>query len=726
MATILDVARLAGVSQGTASNVLNRKGNVSSEKIRLVEEAAQKLGFTINEKAKMLRKGSSDSLSVILPNIQFKQYRDFYASFKVYAARKGYSTELMLTNDNPDIELAHIQHAKATVKDGIAIFSCLDESADKSIFEGFGKVCHVERKSNLGDVYYGFDYTMCGKEVAQSILENKHKNILLLHGTLKYSNEKEIVEAFLDTISKAECNVINVSTDLLRLSNTVLSVFEEHDYIDAIVTTNLGFAEKIRQICQSLILVGNLPIYTISPVFTLPEKDYRKYELNYSLLGRLVAEECIKKDKNKKVCHILKNDGYRQWHNIHVSKCAAEKLNILTLEGPEASVIKALARLYEEKTGTKINISVSSYNEIYDAFVNAENFGFFDIFRIDVTWLSWFADKILMPLEEIDDAIWAETNEYINALMEKYSKVNGKLYALPVTPSSQLLFYRKDLFEDAAIRREYWEKYKQDLKVPKNFEDFNRIAEFFTRSLNGSSKVKYGTNVIMGNTGVAATEFLTRYFSYKTHLYSGNGKIILNDEISIKAMQNLMEASRYGGNKKLKWWTDAAKTFGDGDVAMQIMFSNYGSEVLGYKSKIIDKVGYSIVPGGNPLLGGGSLGVAKNSKHPKDALAFIKWLTSDPVASAMAALGSVSPCSKTYEIYEIVDAFPWLELAKECFLLSKTERLPVDDLRPFDERKFLNIIGTITKNVLGGMMEVEEAMEKAQRMLDAEFNTMKV
>ena len=51
MATILDVARLAGVSQGTVSNVLNGKGNVSSEKIRVVEEAAQQLGYTINERA---------------------------------------------------------------------------------------------------------------------------------------------------------------------------------------------------------------------------------------------------------------------------------------------------------------------------------------------------------------------------------------------------------------------------------------------------------------------------------------------------------------------------------------------------------------------------------------------------------------------------------------------------------------------------------------------------
>ena len=48
MATIIDVARMAGVSQGTASNVLNGKGNVSSEKIKAVEEAAKKLGYAFN------------------------------------------------------------------------------------------------------------------------------------------------------------------------------------------------------------------------------------------------------------------------------------------------------------------------------------------------------------------------------------------------------------------------------------------------------------------------------------------------------------------------------------------------------------------------------------------------------------------------------------------------------------------------------------------------------
>lgn len=62
--------------------------------------------------------------------------------------------------------------------------------------------------------------------------------------------------------------------------------------------------------------------------------------------------------------------------------------------------------------------------------------------------------------------------------------------------------------------------------------------------------------------------------------------------------------------------------------------------------------------------------MAKYTKRPEDALSFIKWMCSEPVASAATLLGSVSPCRKSYDNYEILNTFPWLNLAKDGFGLA--------------------------------------------------------
>ena len=119
------------------------------------------------------------------------------------------------------------------------------------------------------------------------------------------------------------------------------------------------------------------------------------------------------------------------------------------------------------------------------------------------------------------------------ALLDKYAYIRGKVYALPITPSVQLLFYRKDLFENTGIKRLYQEKYKEELKIPDSFEKYNQIAEFFTNLDSAEYNVKCGASVALGNFGVAASEFLARFFSYKEHLYDENGKIIINNEYQL-------------------------------------------------------------------------------------------------------------------------------------------------------------------------------------------------
>src|SRR4051812_10852106 len=101
MVSILDIAKEAGVSHGTVSNVLNGKGNVSSKRIALVEEAARKLGYKINYTAKSLRSGTTNSLSIILPSLEMEEYVQFYKGVVREAEHRGFKTNLFFTFDDP-------------------------------------------------------------------------------------------------------------------------------------------------------------------------------------------------------------------------------------------------------------------------------------------------------------------------------------------------------------------------------------------------------------------------------------------------------------------------------------------------------------------------------------------------------------------------------------------------------------------------------------------------
>ncbi|HFV4713252.1 TPA: LacI family DNA-binding transcriptional regulator, partial [Escherichia coli] len=78
MPTIKDIARIAGVSHGTVSNVLNGRGNVSVEKIEAVQRAAQEVGYQLNAQAQSLRASKSQGVALILPGINAERYYQLY------------------------------------------------------------------------------------------------------------------------------------------------------------------------------------------------------------------------------------------------------------------------------------------------------------------------------------------------------------------------------------------------------------------------------------------------------------------------------------------------------------------------------------------------------------------------------------------------------------------------------------------------------------------------
>lgn len=103
MATIKDVAKLAGVSIATVSNVLNGKVSAESEKYRLVQKAVKELNYRPNYNAQNLKKGKTKLVGVLLPSLESPYSSIYQGICKVFEGDKYYPV-LKLTNDNDFLE----------------------------------------------------------------------------------------------------------------------------------------------------------------------------------------------------------------------------------------------------------------------------------------------------------------------------------------------------------------------------------------------------------------------------------------------------------------------------------------------------------------------------------------------------------------------------------------------------------------------------------------------
>jgi DNA-binding LacI/PurR family transcriptional regulator len=129
---LADVARAAGVSQGTASNVFNRPELVRPEVRARVAEAARRLGYGgPDPKGRMLRAGRVNAIGVVMADDLPYFFRDpfarrFLAGLADVCQKEG--AGLALVSATRDSEAAwNIQSA---VVDGLVVYCLEDDNAE--------------------------------------------------------------------------------------------------------------------------------------------------------------------------------------------------------------------------------------------------------------------------------------------------------------------------------------------------------------------------------------------------------------------------------------------------------------------------------------------------------------------------------------------------------------------------------------------------------------------
>lgn len=100
MATIKDIAKMAGVSTATVSRIINGKGEAKQETIDRVMKLVEELNYQPNRLAQSLSQRKSDLIGIMVPNLKNPFFGELVTCIEETATKYGMQILLCDTNDS--------------------------------------------------------------------------------------------------------------------------------------------------------------------------------------------------------------------------------------------------------------------------------------------------------------------------------------------------------------------------------------------------------------------------------------------------------------------------------------------------------------------------------------------------------------------------------------------------------------------------------------------------
>ncbi|AVM67881.1 hypothetical protein C3V36_00535 [Lachnospiraceae bacterium oral taxon 500] len=700
MPTIKDIAKLAGVSKATVSNVLNEKGNVSSEKIEIVKKIAKDLGYQIDGQAKMLRSAVSRVIAIILPNIAEKRYAHIYSAAARACEQTSYSLKLYLTDGYAYKEKQILNQVGADRCAGVLAVTSFLNPEKYYDAQKFKLLFLLRREERPDCAYYTFSFEQAGRALAAALRQAGAEKLILLCEAREEKLCRELTDGLLSEYRPEQMETILDSQEFFN--QDIYKQFRENEKALSFVVFSQETAELIDHISHFLGRTQDLKVYCLAAQKPERAERFFSYELNYRKLGMEAAIHMIQSlEEQKSLCSKIFPAEEQRKPPFFRKSAQKERVRLLTSETPAIKALELLLPNFEKQYGCAVEIEYQPLGDIiHDTLLRQREA--YDAIRLDVSYLPYFAPLVLEPLANLGESEARIEADYFDNQAKNYSHVGEVFYALPFDISVQLLFYRKDIFSDSQQERFFYETYKEKLKVPESFAEYNRLAGFFTQAFRPASPTRYGTSLVLGHNSSAASEFLPRLMSYGELTYDAAGFLQMDWSRAFQALQNMREARNYTPGGSTASWNEAARLFARGEIAMTIAYIHHASEIIKAKTAIAGNVDYATVPGGNPLLGGGALGVARQSKKKDLAYEFIRWAASSQTGIELMLLGGISANKKCYQEREILNRYAWLEHLEENILKGERKQIFVNQEHRFEQSLLERRMGEhIVRNCLG-------------------------
>lgn len=175
--TLIDVAKVAGVSPITVSRALNRPDVVTEETRRKVLEAVRKTGYVSNMLAGGLASNKSRLVAIFLPTIANSIFADTVQALMDRLTEAGYQTLLGLTGYSAEQEEKLLEAVLGRRPDGIVLTGTLhtESSRLRLAQSGIPVVEAWDLSDNPLDMLIGFSHEKVGEATARHLLDKGYK-----------------------------------------------------------------------------------------------------------------------------------------------------------------------------------------------------------------------------------------------------------------------------------------------------------------------------------------------------------------------------------------------------------------------------------------------------------------------------------------------------------------------------------------------------------------------
>lgn len=278
MATLSEVAQIAGVTTATVSNVLRNPGKVKPSTTKRVKAAIAATGYRPNLMARALSEGKSSMVAIVLPNIINPYYPEFVRIAERVARQRQYFLMVCNTDEQAEIGCAYIRQIAGTLADGVLVLHTGISTTEILELRGGRRspiVLASEETIEFPDTipHVIVNFRMAGRIAGQHLLELGHRRIGVIVGQGCDGMQHLRLEGFKDALAEAgmaldEKDVRYVLDSVSGGHEATLSLLNTDPGLTALFATNdlLAFGATQALVDKGISVPGDVSIVGITNI----------------------------------------------------------------------------------------------------------------------------------------------------------------------------------------------------------------------------------------------------------------------------------------------------------------------------------------------------------------------------------------------------------------------------------------------------------------------------